>query len=141
MGSHGALALKPEEGCKREVESPQSLQAAAPDSGPAETSVASVFQTLQSRLSSLEATVAAWHHHSLSFARPAEGEDSDQGALGSFGGQEEAGSEQQEAARLIERNAWLRLALGSREEELVCTQTSLQDARAEKETLQRQVSF
>ncbi|XP_005359210.1 Usher syndrome type-1C protein-binding protein 1 [Microtus ochrogaster] len=135
VGSHGALALKPEEGCKAEVESPQSPQAATPDT---ETSVASVFQTLQSRLSSLEATVAAWRHHSLSFARPAEGEDSGQGAPGSFG-EEEAGSGQQEAARLIERNAWLRLALGSREEELVCAQASLQDARAEKETLQRQV--
>lgn len=139
VGSHGALAWKPEEGCKADVESPQSLQAATPDSGPAETSVASVFQTLQSRLSSLEATVGAWRHHSLSFARPAEGEDSGAGAPGSFGGQEEAGSGQQEAARLIERNAWLRLALGSREEELVCAQASLQDARAEKETLQRQV--
>ncbi|XP_049984379.1 harmonin-binding protein USHBP1 isoform X2 [Alexandromys fortis] len=138
VGSHGALALKPEEGCMAEVESPQSPQAATPDTGPAETSVASVFQTLQSRLSSLEATVAAWRHHSLSFARPAEGEDSGQGAPGSFG-EEEAGSGQQEAARLIERNAWLRLALGSREEELVCAQASLQDARAEKETLQRQV--
>ncbi|XP_038181799.1 Usher syndrome type-1C protein-binding protein 1 isoform X2 [Arvicola amphibius] len=139
VGSHGALALKPEEGCKAEVESPQSPWAAIPDSGPAEASVASVFQTLQSRLSSLEATVAAWRHHSLGFARPAEGEDSGQGAPGSFGGQEEAGSGQQEAARLIERNAWLRLALGSREEELVCAQASLQAARAEKETLQKQV--
>ncbi|XP_041530330.1 Usher syndrome type-1C protein-binding protein 1 isoform X3 [Microtus oregoni] len=138
VGSHGALALKPEEGCKAEVESPQSPQAATLDTGPAETSVASVFQTLHSRLSSLEATVTAWRHHSLSFARPAEGEDSGQGAPGSFG-EEEARSGQQEAARLIERNAWLRLALGSREEELVCAQASLQDARAEKETLQRQV--
>lgn len=141
VGSHGALALKPEEGCKSEEENPQTPQAATPDSGPAETSVASVFQTLQSRLSSLETTVSAWRHHSLSFPRPAEGEDSDQGAPGSFGDQEKAGSGQQEAARLIERNAWLRLALGSREDELVCTQASLQDAQAEKETLQRQVSF
>lgn len=139
VGSHGALALKPEEGCKAEEESPQTPQAATPDSGPAETSVASVFQTLQSRLSSLEATVSAWRHHSLSFPRPAEGEDSDQGAPGSFGDQEKAGSGQQEAARLIERNAWLRLALGSREDELVCTQASLQDAQAEMKTLQRQV--
>ncbi|XP_057609013.1 harmonin-binding protein USHBP1-like [Chionomys nivalis] len=139
VGSHGALALKPEEGCKAEVESPLSPQAATPDTGPAEMSVASLFQTLQSRLSSLEATVATWHHYSLSFARPAEGEDSGQGTPGSFGGQEEAGSGQQEAARLIERNAWLRLALGSREEELVCAQASLKDARAKKETLQRQV--
>lgn len=139
VGSHGALALKPEEGCKTEEESPQTPQAATPDSGPAETSVASVFQILQSRLSSLEATVSAWRHHSLSFPRPAEGEDSDQGAPGSFGDQEKAGSGQQEAARLIERNAWLRLALGSREDELVCTQASLQDAQAEMKTLQRQV--
>ncbi|KAK7796673.1 hypothetical protein U0070_017521 [Myodes glareolus] len=139
VGSHGALALKPEEGCKSEEENPQTPQAATPDSGPAETSVASVFQTLQSRLSSLETTVSAWRHHSLSFPRPAKGEDSDQGAPGSFGDQEKAGSGQQEAARLIERNAWLRLALGSREDELVCTQASLQDAQAEKETLQRQV--
>jgi hypothetical protein len=43
-------------------------------------------------------------------------------------------------ARLSERNSWLRLALGSREDELLRTQASLQAARAEKETLQRDVS-
>ncbi|KAL1773036.1 Usher syndrome type-1C protein-binding 1 [Sigmodon hispidus] len=129
--SVGALALKPED--------PQTLQAASLDSGPAETSVPSVFETLQRRLNSLEATVAAWRRQSLSFPRPGEGEDGDQGALRSFDGQEEAGPGQQEAARLIERNAWLRLALGTREDELVCTHASLKDAQAEKETLQRQV--
>ncbi|KAL6054651.1 hypothetical protein STEG23_035342 [Scotinomys teguina] len=138
-GSHGALALKPKEQCEPKVKDHQTPQAAPLDSSPAETSVPSLFETLENRLSSLEVTVAAWRHCSLNFPRPVEEEDRDQGAPGSFGDQEEAGPGQQEAARLLERNAWLRLALGSREDELACTHASLQDAQAEKETLQRQV--
>lgn len=134
MGSHGAIALK------SKVEGHQTLQAAPLDTSSGATSVPSVFETLQSRLSSLEATVAAWRHRSRSFPRPLEKEERDQMALEPFDGQEEAWPEQHEAARLRERNAWLRLALGRHEDELVCTQASLQDAQAEKEILQRQVS-
>lgn len=54
--------------------------------------------------------------------------------------QEEAGGCQREAAHLAERNAWLRLALGSREDELIHMQASLEAIQAEKETLQREVS-
>ncbi|MEJ1287875.1 USH1 protein network component harmonin binding protein 1 [Cricetulus griseus] len=133
MGSHGAIALK------SKVEGHQTLQAAPLDTSSGATSVPSVFETLQSRLSSLEATVAAWRHRSRSFPRPLEKEERDQMALEPFDGQEEAWPEQHEAARLRERNAWLRLALGRHEDELVCTQASLQDAQAEKEILQRQV--
>ncbi|XP_042118738.1 harmonin-binding protein USHBP1 isoform X2 [Peromyscus maniculatus bairdii] len=141
VGFHGALVVKPEEErCQPEAEGHQTPPAAPLGHSPPETSVPSVFETLESRLSSLEATVAAWRHRSLSFPRPVEGEDREQGPPGAFGGQEEAGLPgQQEAARLIERNAWLRLALGSREEELAWTHASLQDAQAEKEALQRQV--
>lgn len=140
MGSHAVLSLSPEEQCEPEVEAHQVLQEAPLDSGPAEISVPSVYETLQCRLSSLEAVVAALRHHSLSFPKSVEAEDRDQGAPGPFGDEkEDAGPGQQEAARLIERNAWLRLALCNREDELACTQASLQDAQAEKETLQRQV--
>lgn len=133
VGSRGALALK----SKAEG---RCLQAAPLDTSPVATSAPSVFETLQSRLSSLEATVAAWRRRSLSFPRPSEREDGDQVALEPFGDQEEGRPGQHEAARLRERNAWLRLALGSREDELLCTQASLQEAQAEKEILQRQVS-
>lgn len=126
-------SLSPEEQCASEVEGPL-------DSGPAEVSAPSVYETLQCRLSSLEAVVAAWRHHSVSFPRPVEAEDRDQGAPESFGDEEEAARPgRQEAARLTERNAWLRLALDNRDDELALTRASLQDALAEKETLQRQV--
>lgn len=142
MGSHGVLPLSPEERCEPEVEAHQAPKEAPLDAGPAEISAPNVYETLQCRLSSLEAIVAAWRHHSLNFPKPVEAEDRDQGAPGSFGGEEEAaGPGRQEAACLIERNAWLRQALGSREDELACTQASLQDAQAEKQTLQRQVSW
>ncbi|XP_076770518.1 harmonin-binding protein USHBP1 isoform X2 [Arvicanthis niloticus] len=140
VGSHGVLPLSPEERCKPEVEAHQAPKEAPQDAGPAEISAPNVYETLQCRLSSLEAIVAAWRHHSLNFPKPVEAEDRDQGAPGSFGGEEEAtGPGRQEAACLIERNAWLRQALGSREDELACTQASLQDAQAEKQSLQRQV--
>lgn len=140
VGSHGVLPLSPEERREPEVEAHQALQEAPLDTGPAEITAPNVYETLKCRLSSLEAVVAAWRRHSLSFSKPVEAEDRDPGAPGSFGNEEEAsGPGQQEAAHLIERNAWLRLALGSREEELARTQASLQDAQAENETLQRQV--
>lgn len=54
--------------------------------------------------------------------------------------QEGAGGCQREVALLAERNAWLRLALGSREDELSHMQTSLEAIQTEKEMLQREVS-
>lgn len=140
VGYRGTLPLSLEERCDPEVGGHQAPQAAPLDTGCAETSAPNVFETLQCRLSSLEAAVAAWRHRSLSVPRPVDTED--QEAPGSSDDQEEgAGPGQQEAARLKERNAWLRLALGSREDELACTQASLKDAQAEKATLQRQVSW
>ncbi|XP_051025712.1 harmonin-binding protein USHBP1 [Acomys russatus] len=140
VGYHEALPWIPEEWCNLEVGARQAPQAAPLDAGHAETSAPNVFETLQCRLSSLEAAVAAWRHRPLSIPRPVDTEGRDQGAPGSTADQEEAaGPGQQEAARLIERNAWLRLALGSREDELACTQAFLKDAQAEKATLQRQV--
>lgn len=140
VGSHGVLPLRPEEQRESEVEAHQSPQEAPLDTGPAAITAPNVYETLKCRLSSLEAVVASWRRHSLSFPKPVEAEDRHRGAPGSFGNEEEAsGPGQQEAAHLIERNAWLRLALGSREEELARTQASLQDAQAENETLQRQV--
>ena len=99
-----------------------------------------VFQTLQHALSSLEAAAAAWRHRPPSHPGPMELEGTSEGGPGPLGKQEGAGSCQREAARLAERNAWLRLALSSREDELVRTQASLEAIRAEKETLQKEVS-
>uniref|UniRef100_A0A2K6SPJ2 USH1 protein network component harmonin binding protein 1 n=1 Tax=Saimiri boliviensis boliviensis TaxID=39432 RepID=A0A2K6SPJ2_SAIBB len=96
-----------------------------------------VFQTLQQALSSLEAAAAAWRHRPPS--HPGLMEGTSKGGPGPLGKQEGAGSCQQEAARLAERNAWLRLALSTREDELVRTEASLEAIRAEKETLQREV--
>ncbi|XP_012298947.2 harmonin-binding protein USHBP1 [Aotus nancymaae] len=96
-----------------------------------------VFQTLQHALSSLEVAAAAWRHRPPS--HPGLMEGTSEGEPGPLGNQEGAGSCQQEAARLAERNAWLRLALSTREDELVRTQASLEAIRAEKESLQREV--
>lgn len=98
-----------------------------------------VFQTLQQALSSLEAAVAAWRHRPPNCPGPVEAKDGSEGASKPCLEQEGAGSCQREAARLAERNAWLRLALGSREDELIRTQNSLQAFQAEKEMLQREV--
>uniref|UniRef100_A0A8C2P1B1 Harmonin-binding protein USHBP1 PDZ-binding domain-containing protein n=1 Tax=Capra hircus TaxID=9925 RepID=A0A8C2P1B1_CAPHI len=98
-----------------------------------------VFQTLQQALSSLEAAVAAWRHRPPNCPGPVEAKDGSEGAPKPCLEQEGAGSCQREAARLAERNAWLRLALGSREDELIRTQNSLQALQAEKEMLQREV--
>ncbi|XP_048651472.1 Usher syndrome type-1C protein-binding protein 1 isoform X3 [Marmota marmota marmota] len=98
-----------------------------------------MVETLQHVLSSLEAAAAAWRHRPPSCPGPVEAEDETEGARGPCAEQEGARGCQQEAARLAEKNAWLRLALGSREDELVRTQASLQAIRAEKEAMQREV--
>ncbi|KAM9687863.1 harmonin-binding protein USHBP1 [Trichechus inunguis] len=98
-----------------------------------------VFQTLQHALSSLEAAAAAWRQQPPSCPGPMEADSGSEGAAGPLRGQEEAGGCQREAARLTERNAWLQLALDSREDELARTQASLQAMQAEKEMLQREV--
>nr|KAF6482605.1 USH1 protein network component harmonin binding protein 1 [Molossus molossus] len=98
-----------------------------------------LFQTLQHVLSSLEAAAAAWRCQTVSCLGPMEVEGRVQGELRPCLEQEGAGSCQREAAHLAERNAWLRLALGSREDELIHMQASLEAIQAEKETLQREV--
>ncbi|XP_007943649.1 Usher syndrome type-1C protein-binding protein 1 [Orycteropus afer afer] len=101
--------------------------------------VPDVFQTLQHALSSLEAAAAAWRQQHPSCPGTVEAESTSEGAAGPLGGQEGAGGCQREVARLTERNAWLQLALESRQDELARMQTSLQAIRAEKEMLQREV--
>ncbi|XP_059774130.1 harmonin-binding protein USHBP1 isoform X1 [Balaenoptera ricei] len=98
-----------------------------------------VFQTLQQALSSLEAAAAAWRHQPPRCPGPLEAKDRSEGGPKPCLEQEQAGSCQRDAARLTERNAWLRLALGSREDELIRTQNSLKAFQAEKEMLQREV--
>lgn len=98
-----------------------------------------VFQTVEHALSSLEAAAAAWRCQRPSCPGLMEAEDrSEVGPSACL--QQEAGSCQGEVARLTERNAWLRLALGCRQEELTHMQASLQAVQAEKEMLQREVS-
>ncbi|XP_058916618.1 harmonin-binding protein USHBP1 isoform X2 [Kogia breviceps] len=98
-----------------------------------------VFQTLQQALSSLEAAAAAWRHQPPKCPGPLEAKDRSEGGPKACLEEEQAGSCQWDAARLTERNAWLRLALGSREDELIRTQNSLKAFQAEKEMLQREV--
>ncbi|KAM8765802.1 harmonin-binding protein USHBP1 isoform 2-T2 [Rhynchonycteris naso] len=98
-----------------------------------------VFQTLQHALSSLEAAVAAWRCQPLSSPGPTETEGEIRGKPRPCLEQEGAGSCPREVARLAERNIWLRLALGSREDELIHVQASLEAIQAEKEMLQREV--
>ncbi|XP_004688695.1 PREDICTED: Usher syndrome type-1C protein-binding protein 1 isoform X2 [Condylura cristata] len=98
-----------------------------------------VFQTLHQALSSLEATAAAWRLQPQSCPEPVEVEGRNEGGPRPCLEQERAGGCQREAARLAERNAWLRLALSSREDELTRMQVSLQATQAEKEALQREV--
>ncbi|KAM7140179.1 harmonin-binding protein USHBP1 isoform 2-T2 [Molossus nigricans] len=100
-----------------------------------------LFQTLQHVLSSLEAAAAAWRCQTVSCLGPMEVEGRIQGELRPCLEQEGAGSCQREAAHLAERNAWLRLALGSREDELIHMQASLEAIQAEKETLQREIEW
>lgn len=99
-----------------------------------------VFQTLQHALSSLEAAAAAWRHQPPSCSGPMEAEDRSKGRRRPCLEQEGAGGYQREASRMAERNAWLRLALGSREDELIHMQASLEAIQTEKEMLQREVS-
>ncbi|XP_070272448.1 harmonin-binding protein USHBP1 isoform X3 [Myotis yumanensis] len=98
-----------------------------------------VFQTLQHALSSLEAAAAAWRCQPLSCPGPVEMEGRIQGDPRPCLELEGAGGCQREVAHLAERNAWLRLALGSREDELIHMQASLEALQGEKETLQREV--
>ncbi|XP_049496130.1 harmonin-binding protein USHBP1 [Panthera uncia] len=98
-----------------------------------------VFQILQHALSSLEAAAAAWHRRPPSCPGPVEAEDRSEAGPKPCLEEEGVGACQREAARLAERNAWLRLALGSREEELIRVRASVQAIQAEKETLQREV--
>lgn len=118
----------------------------APEAAPGEEEIAppgpgapDLFQTLQHVLSSLEAAAAAWRCQPLSCLGPMEVEGRIQGEPSPCLEQEGAGGCQREAAHLAERNAWLRLALGSREDELIHMQASLEAIQAEKEMLQREV--
>ena len=98
---------------------------AAPQDGEGVPSGPDIFQTLQQALSSLEAAAAAWRHRPPNCPGPVEAKDGSEGAPKPCLEQEGAGSCQREAARLAERNAWLRLALGSREDELTFTQKQM----------------
>ncbi|XP_021587192.2 harmonin-binding protein USHBP1 isoform X2 [Ictidomys tridecemlineatus] len=140
--SGGGLASAPEGPQEPAVESHQAPETTLLDrkTVPTGTAAPDVFQTLQHVLSSLEAAAAVWRHRPPSCPGPVEAEGETEGARGPCAQQEGAGGCcQKEAARLAEKNAWLRLALGSREDELVRTQASLQAIRAEKEALQREV--
>lgn len=99
-----------------------------------------MFQILQHALSSLEAAAAAWRRRPPSRPGPVEAEDRSEAGPRPCSEQEGVGGCQREAARLAERNAWLRLALGSREEELTRLQAAVQAIQAEKVMLQREVS-
>ncbi|XP_039099203.1 Usher syndrome type-1C protein-binding protein 1 isoform X1 [Hyaena hyaena] len=107
--------------------------------GPPRPGASDVFQILQHALSSLEAAAAAWRRQPPSRPGPVEAEDRSEAGPRPCSEQEGVGGCQREAARLAERNAWLRLALGSREEELTRLQASVQAIQAEKVMLQREV--
>lgn len=98
-----------------------------------------VFQTLQHALSSLEAAAAAWRCQTQNCPGPIEAEGRIDSGPRTCLQQEGAGGCQQEVACLAERNAWLRLALGNREDELINMQASLEAIQMEKEMLQREV--
>ncbi|XP_032723480.1 Usher syndrome type-1C protein-binding protein 1 isoform X3 [Lontra canadensis] len=134
-------APSPEGPCKPAEEGQQAADVAPLDGKtvPPRPEVSDVFQTLQHALSSLEAAAAAWRHQPPSCPGPVEAGDRSGVGPRPCLEQEGAGGCQREAARLAERNDWLRLALGSREEELIRVQTSLQAIQAEKEMLQREV--
>lgn len=99
-----------------------------------------IFQTLQHVLSSLEAAAAAWRCQTQNCPGPIEAEGRTDSGPRPCLEQEGAEGCQQEATRLAERNAWLRLALSNREEELINMQASLEAIQTEKEMLQREVS-
>uniref|UniRef100_A0A673TYE2 USH1 protein network component harmonin binding protein 1 n=1 Tax=Suricata suricatta TaxID=37032 RepID=A0A673TYE2_SURSU len=130
------------EGCHEPAEEGHQATDAAPPQGepvPPRPGASDVFQILQHTLSSLEAAAAAWRRRPPSRSGSMEAEDRSEAGPRPWSEQERAGGCQREAARLAERNAWLRLALGSREEELIRTQASVQAIQAEKVMLQREV--
>ncbi|XP_048198466.1 Usher syndrome type-1C protein-binding protein 1 isoform X2 [Perognathus longimembris pacificus] len=109
---------------------PQEPPAAAqqpPEAAPPDRSEApDVFQALQQALSSLEAAAAAWRCQPPGCPMPVR-----------TGGAARASPP--EVARLSERNTWLRLALDTREAELLRAQASLRALQAEKDKLQQEV--
>ncbi|XP_058513905.1 harmonin-binding protein USHBP1 isoform X2 [Ochotona princeps] len=111
----------------RDYAAPEDTHAAALDAPQ------DVYQSLQRVLSSLEAAATAWRHPG-----PQEAEGT-AAAGGTFESQEGAAGWPPEAAQLAERNAWLRLAVQSREDELARMRASLQAVEAEKEMLLREV--
>ncbi|XP_023408016.1 harmonin-binding protein USHBP1 isoform X1 [Loxodonta africana] len=140
-GDFGGGVASALEGSQKPAEEVHQAPEAAPrdrETIPPKPGAPDVFQTLLHALSSLEAAVAAWRQQPPSCPGPMEADSRSEGA-GLLRRQEEAGGCQREAARLTERNAWLQLALDSREDELARTQASLQAMRMEKETLQREV--
>nr|XP_054360833.1 harmonin-binding protein USHBP1 isoform X3 [Mirounga angustirostris] len=136
-------APSPEGPCKPAEEGQQATDVAPPggETVPSKPEASDMFQILQRALSSLEAAAAAWRHRPPSCPGPSEAEDRSEVGPRPCLEQEGAGVCQREAARLVERNDCLRLALGSREEELTRMQASLQAIQAEKEMLQREDPF
>ncbi|XP_041617420.1 Usher syndrome type-1C protein-binding protein 1 isoform X2 [Vulpes lagopus] len=139
--SSRGLAPSPE-GPRQPAEEGHQATDVAPQDGetvPPRPEASDVFQVLQHALSSLEAAAAAWRRRPPSCPGPGEAEDRSEVGPRPCLEQEGASGCQREAASLAERNDWLRLALGSREEELIRTQASLQAIQGEKEMLQREV--
>ncbi|XP_069864554.1 harmonin-binding protein USHBP1-like isoform X1 [Dipodomys merriami] len=101
---------------------------------PTEMGAPDVFHTLQQALSSLEAAAAAWRCRPSPMSPPPEGAGPSPAA-----GTPGCSAGQREVARLSESNTWLRLALDTREAELLRTHTALRAFQAEKETLHQQV--
>ncbi|XP_025741181.2 harmonin-binding protein USHBP1 isoform X2 [Callorhinus ursinus] len=139
--SSRGLAPSPEGRCKPAEEGQQATDVAPPGGETVlpKPEASDMFQILQRALSSLEAAAATWRHRPPSCPGPSEAEERSEVGPRPCLEQEGAGGCQREAARLAERNDWLRLALGSREEELIRMQASLQAIQAEKEMLQREV--
>lgn len=136
-----SLAPAPE-GPHEPAEEAHQAPEAAPreeEPGPTGPGAPDVFHALQNALSALEAAAAAWRHRPPGRPGPTEEEGrSEEGQVPCW--EQEGAGCRREAARLSERNAWLRLALGSREDELIRTQASLKAIQAEKAMLQREVS-
>ncbi|KAM4888088.1 harmonin-binding protein USHBP1 isoform 1-T2 [Thomomys bottae] len=133
--SGGGPASAPEGLLEPVMNAQQPPKVTSPDRGPvlAGPGAPDVFHTVQQVLSSLEAAVAARRGQAPGGSTPA------LTVHRHAGGPEGAGVGQRKAAQLSERNAWLRLALESREAELLRTQAALQALQAEKETLQGHV--
>ncbi|XP_046526949.1 harmonin-binding protein USHBP1 isoform X4 [Equus quagga] len=135
-----SLAPAPE-GPHEPAEEAHQAPEAAPreeEPGPTGPGAPDVFHALQNALSALEAAAAAWRHRPPGRPGPTEEEGrSEEGQVPCW--EQEGAGCRREAARLSERNAWLRLALGSREDELIRTQASLKAIQAEKAMLQREV--